>query len=70
MSDTMNIKILDDGTIQIETSSISGKSHLSADEFIDMIEDLAGGDRITKKKEHSHSMSLRSKDRKVSTFQK
>lgn len=68
--DTMKIKILEDGTIQIETSSISGKNHLSADEFLEMIEDLGGGERITKQKPKSHSMALRSRDRKVKTFQK
>lgn len=70
MADTMTIEILDDGTISVETSGISGKNHVSADEFLEMLEELGGGERQTTPRKHSYSMALRSHDRKVKTFQK
>jgi hypothetical protein len=70
MGDVMSIEILEDGTISVETNDISGKNHVSADEFLEMIEDLGGGSRATSPKKRSHSMALRSRDRKVTTFQK
>jgi hypothetical protein len=70
MADTMKIEILDDGKISVQTDEISQKNHYSADEFLAMIEDLAGGERKTTPKKRSHSMALRSRDRLVKTFQK
>lgn len=54
MADIMEIVIMDDGTFQIDTEGISGKNHKSADEFLEMLEDLAGGDRKTKSKGKHH----------------
>ena len=70
MADTIKIEILEDGTFSVETGSIREKNHYSADEFLEMIEDLAGGERQTTPRKMSHSMQLRSRDRKVTTFQK
>lgn len=70
MADTIKIEILDDGTISVQTSEISPKNHVSADEFLSMIEDLGGGERKTTPVKRSYSMSLRSHDRKVTTYRK
>jgi hypothetical protein len=58
MADRIKIEILEDGTLSIETDSISGKNHMNADEFLKAIEKLSGGERTTKQKEkhatHTH----------------
>ena len=63
--DIINIEILEDGTIKFETSEISGANHKSADDFLSFIEELTSQRKTTPKKK-SHSMQLRSHDRKVS----
>jgi hypothetical protein len=50
--DTIDIEILEDGTISIKTSEISGTNHISADLLLDEIEELAGGKAIKKRREH------------------
>ena len=50
--DRMTVEILDDGQIKIQTSDISEKNHMSADELLEMIEDCAGGSRTTTPVEH------------------
>lgn len=47
--DMIEIEVLEDGTIKITTDAISPANHLSADSFLKMIEQLAGGE-ITKQK--------------------
>ena len=44
MADKINIEILEDGTLSISTDAISGKNHMSADEFLKTIERLTGGE--------------------------
>ena len=60
MADKMKMEILEDGTITVETDGVSGKNHKSADEFLDMIEEMTGGGRETKKraKAHKHKHSV------------
>jgi len=54
--DTMNIEILEDGTISVSTDKISDTNHVSADEFLKEVEKLAGGTRTTaKRKNHYHT---------------
>jgi hypothetical protein len=50
--DTIDIEILEDGTISIKTSEISGTNHISADLLLDEIEELAGGKATRKRREH------------------
>ena len=50
--DKMTVEILDDGTVSIQTSDISQKNHVSADELLDMVEDMVGGARQTTPVEH------------------
>lgn len=53
MSDAIKVEILDDGTIKIETDPISPANHLSAEQLLDAISRLSGGE-VTKTKKHSH----------------
>ena len=50
--DVMKVEILDDGQVKVQTSDISAKNHMSADELLDAIEDYVGGERQTEKAEH------------------
>ena len=52
MMDRMQIEILEDGTVSIQTSDISQKNHVSADELLDLIEDAVGGTRQTTPVQH------------------
>lgn len=50
--DTIDIEILEDGTISIKTSELSETNHINADLLLDEIEDLAGGQATRKRREH------------------
>jgi len=50
--DVMKVEILDDGTVSIQSKEISEKNHMSADELLDSIEDMVGGQRQTTPVEH------------------
>jgi hypothetical protein len=55
MKAEMHLTILDDGTISIKTGNLAGEHHASADEFIKLVHQLAGGDRETKStRDHGH----------------
>lgn len=47
----INWEILEDGTISISTDGVPGEHHKAADELLDEIQQLTGGERtVTKKK--------------------
>jgi len=50
MADKINIEILEDGTISINTDKISQANHVSADKLLAEIQKLAGGKTDIKKK--------------------
>ena len=52
MPDDMTIEILEDGTISVKTTEISEKNHLSADQLLDELENMLGGERKTEQIEH------------------
>lgn len=56
MPDTIKIKILADGTIRVETDTISDANHLSAEGFVRLLAERAGGNvQVTSKHpEHEH----------------
>ncbi|MFH0901557.1 MAG: hypothetical protein V2A73_13095 [Pseudomonadota bacterium] len=55
MSDSIKWKILEDGTVSIETDQISGENHLSADELLESLADMLGGPmKIEERKGHVH----------------
>jgi len=47
-------KILEDGTVSIETDSLEGPNHLSADELLTQLAEVLGGEVTTKKKSRFH----------------
>jgi len=54
--DAIKYEILEDGTITIETDKVSGKNHQSADEMLEQLAELIGGEvKIKKKKGHTHA---------------
>ena len=53
MADSIKVEILADGTIKVETDPISPANHLSAEQLVDAISRLTGGE-VTKTKKHSH----------------
>jgi len=54
MADNISIEILEDGKLSIKTSEVSDKNHINADDLLDMLEDLLGGERQTEKREHEY----------------
>lgn len=70
MPDNIEIEILDDGTISMKTGTISHKNHMSADEFMDAVQELGGGQRHTEARKKPLSLNLRARDRQCKTFQK
>lgn len=58
MPDKIKFEILEDGTLSVTTDEISGPNHMSADEFLNLVESLTGGPSTTKHREghstHTH----------------
>ncbi len=52
--DGIKITILQDGTIKVETDPIYQANHLSAEQLLDAISRLSGGE-VTKTKKQSHA---------------
>ncbi len=52
--DGIKVTILQDGTIKIETDPISPANHLSAQQLLDAISRLSGGE-VTKTRKHSRA---------------
>lgn len=52
MADTIKIKVLEDGTIKVETDKISMPNHLSAEKFLSATFALLGGE-IKRKAKHA-----------------
>ena len=50
--DIIDIDILEDGTISVKTSDIAEANHVSADQLLADIANMAGGERSTRKREH------------------
>ena len=58
MADTIFYKIEEDGTITFETDGISGENHQSADEFLEYIRSLCGGECSTSKKKRPYNAAV------------
>jgi hypothetical protein len=54
MKAEMQLTILEDGTISIQTGNMAGEHHASADEFIKLVHQLAGGGREMKSTREHH----------------
>ena len=50
--DIINIEIMDDGEIKVKTSDISEANHMSADELLELIDDMVGVTKSVEKVEH------------------
>ncbi len=60
--DTLEIEILDDGTIKVTSPKISAANHMNADQLLGFIAKLAGGETKIEKRiksahthEHAHT---------------
>jgi hypothetical protein len=49
--DSIPFEILEDGTISIKTDRISGTNHLSADELLEGLAELVGGEHTSKQRD-------------------
>jgi len=49
MTDIIDIEILEDGMLSVKTEGISGTNHKSADELLEGLFELAGGEVIREK---------------------
>ena len=52
MINSFDIKILEDGTIQLDSEEFDEQKHLEAEEFMNDITELLGGEKKTTEKEH------------------
>lgn len=52
--DIIKFEILEDGTISIQTDDLSGPNHVSADQLLKAIANLAGGQVVKKKRWDKH----------------
>lgn len=53
--DIINLEILEDGTITVKTKAISAGNHMSAENLLEQMEELLGG-QITKQQDpHKHA---------------
>lgn len=50
--DQIDIEIMPDGVIKIKTKELSEANHINADQLLDEITELAGGQRQTEQLEH------------------
>jgi len=54
MADSISFEIELDGTITVKTDEVSPVNHKSADQFLKMVKELAGGEVKETKLPHSH----------------
>ena len=52
--DEIEIEILEDGTIKTTTDKVSMPNHASAEEFLRLLAELAGGEQRRVRRGHSH----------------
>lgn len=62
--DTIQITVLKDGRVKVETDTISQDNHVSAERFLQMMEELLGGESETEEKRthHEHTHEVRRKE--------
>ena len=52
--DTIEIEILDDGTVKVTTDPISGPNHLNAEQFLAFMARTLGGTTQTNRRRETH----------------
>ena len=55
--DTLNLTILEDGTITVRTSAISDGNHMSADALLTQLDTLMGGHVTKQKNPDAHKLA-------------
>jgi hypothetical protein len=53
-TDRMNIRILEDGTLVIETDKISGPNHINAEKALDFLSKEMGGKTVRERRPNRH----------------
>lgn len=56
-NDSLDITILEDGTVKIETDKVSNINHISADNLVKFLSELAGGKTTRTRHGHTHNHS-------------
>ena len=54
MKGQMEVTILEDGTVKVETDDMGGPDHKTADEFLKMLSRLCGGEVTEQKRDRGH----------------
>lgn len=60
--DNIKINVLEDGTIRSETDPVSGANHSNAEEFLNQMSKLAGGESNRVKRGGHHNMGTHTHD--------
>ncbi len=63
--DVINIEILEDGTVKVLTDQISAANHRNADEALQMLRGLLGGESTSEPRRQGHGHSHAHGDRRV-----
>jgi hypothetical protein len=53
--DSLNIEILEDGTIKVSSDRVSQANHMMAEAFLRYISEMAGGGTVRQRKGHHHT---------------
>jgi hypothetical protein len=59
-TDTMVVEILEDGTIKVTTDPISAANHANAEQFLQFVARMAGGEatRVKRRDAHTHVQAI------------
>lgn len=52
--DPIKLKILEDGTIKVETGNLAGPEHMRAEQFLQTLQRLSGGEMVREKLPSAH----------------
>ena len=63
--DTIEVEVLEDGTLKVTTDQISTANHRNADEFLKLVKSLVGGEVETTKRTRGHTHNRATQDAKA-----
>ena len=61
----IEVEVLEDGRLVVNTGDMSGPNHKAADEFLKLLQTLMGGEVETEKTKHAHGHHAHTHDHKV-----